>query len=66
MFFYFVCLFVFVCVCFLFCDSMLWFEFAACDFLISLSTVVFVVVVVVVSVILGTGGKMQEREKKII
>ena len=51
-----------MCVCFLFCDSMLRFEFAACDFLISLSTVVFVVVVVVVSVILGTGGKMQERE----
>ena len=54
-----------MCVCFLFCDSMLRFEFAACDFLISLSTVVFVVVVVV-SVIFGAGDKMQEREKNII
>ena len=60
--FYFVCLFVFVCVCFLFCDLMLWFEFAACDFLISLSTVVFVVV----SVILGAGDRKQEKEKKLI
>jgi hypothetical protein len=43
---------------------MLWFEFAACDFLISLSTVVFVFVVV--SVILGAGDRKQEREKKLI
>ena len=57
-FFYFVCF----CVCFLFCDSMLRFEFAGCDFLISLSTVVFVVV----SVILDAGDRMQEREKNII
>ena len=51
-----------MCVCFLFCDSMLRFEFAACDFLISLSTVVFVVV----SVILGAGDRKQEKEKKLI
>jgi hypothetical protein len=42
---------------------MLRFEFAACDFLISLSTVVFVVVVV--SVILGAGDKAREREKSL-
>jgi hypothetical protein len=41
---------------------MLRFEFAACDFLISLSIVVFVVVVVV-SVILGVGDKARERKK---
>jgi hypothetical protein len=51
-------------VCFLFYDLILRFEFAACDFLISLSTVVFVDVVV--SVILGAGDRMQEREKNII
>ena len=65
MFFYFVCLFVFVCVCFLFCDSMLWFEFAACDFLFLLSTVVLVFVVVFVSVILDAGDRKQEREKSL-
>ena len=45
---------------------MLWFEFIACDFLISLCTVVLVAVVVVVSVILGAGDRKQEREKKLI
>jgi hypothetical protein len=63
-FFYFVCLFVFVCVCFLFCDSMLRFEFAACDFLFLLSTVV--PLFVVVSVILDAGDRKQEREKMFI
>jgi hypothetical protein len=48
-------------VCFLFCDSMFRFEFAACDFLISLNTVVFVVV----SVILGAGDRVEERENMI-
>jgi hypothetical protein len=55
-----------VCVCFLFCDSMLRFEFAACDFLFSLSTVVLVFVVVFVSVTLDAGDRKQEREKTFI
>ena len=46
--------------CFLFCDSMLRFEFATCDFLFSLSTVVLVFV------ILDAGDRKQEREKKFI
>ena len=44
---------------------MLWFEFAACDFLFSLSTVVLVFVVVD-SVILDVGDRKQEREKMLI
>ena len=48
--------------CFLFCNSMLQFEFAACDFLFSLSTVVLVFV----SVILDAGDRKQEKKKKFI
>jgi hypothetical protein len=55
-----------VCVCFLFCDSMLRFEFAACDFLISLSTVVFVVVVVVLFPLFLARETECKREKKIL
>ena len=43
---------------------MLRFEFAACDFLFSLSTVVLVFVVV--SVILDAGDRKPEREKMLI
>jgi hypothetical protein len=43
---------------------MLRFEFAACDFLFSLSTVVLVFVVDFVSVILDAGDRKQERERK--